>query len=706
MTETTTCYNQQAAAMMPGTILGGKYELLRQVGRGGMGVVWKARDRIADRLVALKFVPTDLARFETEVKRLRDSFQIVHELQHPSICPLYSLEDGGHLGYYHVMKYLEGETLDNYVTRKDPQRQGLPLAQVIDILSRVAAALDHAHSQGVIHRDIKPGNIVLVKVNNKIHVQVIDFGLADDIREGMIRTSQVQIEVSGTRSYMSPEQWRGRTQTEATDQYALAVVAYELLSGKVPFTASDGVALRTAVMEDTPEPVVIISDSTNAALQRTANAALHRALAKNAVDRFPNCNEFIAALSGKWTEITEEAPPSSVAASAKSYIFRWNGRLAVGLLLAAALGVVLGGRELQKRKPSDDVPKPTVRTLQMPTTTTVSSTVVTTLQDVVADDALVSLREAVAAAGKNDLGTIITFAAALHGQTVTLNGNALFIDKNVTIDAADADIAIDADDKSHVFEIAAGSKVTLIGLTITKGLRKGSGGGIFNKGSLTVKNCTISKNSTFWSGGGIHNAGTNASLTIMGSTISDNQTRLGGGGIDNWHGTVTIINCLISGNSASSGLGGGINNGFGTANVTNCTITNNSAEQSGGGIHNYNSGVLTLNNTIVAQNFRNDIRDSARTITGSNNLIGDGTGQDSLVHNENGNIIGTAANPIDPRFADVTSGDYRLAVGSFAVDAGRSDLSVDAEGIPLQDDLDGRQRIVGDNVDMGAYELH
>ena len=296
-----------AEALTPGMILNNKYELIEQIGRGGMGVVWKAKDIVADRLVALKFVPTDLKRFETEMNRVRESFRKVHALNHQWICPTYGLEDGGHLGYYLVMKYLEGETLDQYVARKDPKREGLPLDQVIAILSRVAIALDYAHLNKVIHRDIKPANIFLIKVAGKMHIQLIDFGLVDEIRSTLSRVSQIQFDISGTRPYMSPEQWRGRTQSAATDQYALGVVAYELLAGRLPFMSSDFKIMENAVLNMMPESIPMISEH--------ANAALQQALAKNPADRFGNCQEFITALHVVWTSVAEEdevSPPSSV----------------------------------------------------------------------------------------------------------------------------------------------------------------------------------------------------------------------------------------------------------------------------------------------------------------------------------------------------------------------------------------------------------
>ena len=196
-------------SLTSGTILANKYELIEQIGRGGMGVVWKANDRVAERLVALKFVPSELKRFEEEIQRVKMTFKKVHALQHQSICPLYSLEDGGQLGYYLVMKYLEGETLGKYVLRKDPQRKGFSIDRVVAILSRIAEALDYAHFNDVIHRDIKPSNIFLAKTSKGVVVQVIDFGLADEVKTSLSRVTQNKIIISGTRPYLAPEQWRG-----------------------------------------------------------------------------------------------------------------------------------------------------------------------------------------------------------------------------------------------------------------------------------------------------------------------------------------------------------------------------------------------------------------------------------------------------------------------------------------------------------------
>jgi serine/threonine-protein kinase len=294
--------------LVPGTVLGGDYELVRQLGRGGMGVVWEAKELAADRLVALKFVPRDLQRFEAEMQRVRQTFNKIHALQHQHICPLYGLKNDPQLGYYLVMKWLTGMSLDAYLMQYASENKGLSPQQVLAILKPVATALDYAHSQKIIHRDIKPSNIFLVpddtpdKPDNIRDVQVIDFGLAGEIKASMSRVSQIEINTSGTRPYMAPEQWRGRQQSAATDQYALAVVAYEMLSGHLPFEGGDLEMLRMAVMQDKPEPIRTISPN--------ANAVLQKGLAKDSADRFADCASFLNALAAALTPGQAKTAPS------------------------------------------------------------------------------------------------------------------------------------------------------------------------------------------------------------------------------------------------------------------------------------------------------------------------------------------------------------------------------------------------------------
>ena len=256
--------------------------------------------------------------------------------------------------------------------------------------------------------------------------------------------------------------------------------------------------------------------------------------------------------------------------------------------------------------------------------------------------------------------------------------------------------------------------LTVTGSTISENLSEHYGGGIYNyRGTLTVTDSTISGNSVIGkyniNGGGIYN--NNGTLTITNSTIFGNSAGGGGsGGIYN-DGTLTVTSSTILGNSAGYG-GGGISNGDGILTITNSTISGNSAGRDGGGIYSYSSSsVTTLNNTIVAGNVAPsdpDINGNG-TISGSHNLIGDGTGQDGLVNGIDGNIVGTASSPIDPMFSDWTQlangqWGYYLLSGSPAIDSGDNSLAVDAAGQPLTEDIYGNPRIVNSTVDIGAVE--
>jgi len=279
-----------------------------------------------------------------------------------------------------------------------------------------------------------------------------------------------------------------------------------------------------------------------------------------------------------------------------------------------------------------------------------------------------ALRDAITTPSTNGLDKLIVIHTTAEQNTITLTGGELPITSgNVTIVSLGTEkLTINANRQSRVFNIGADATAELAGLTITGGNVSGNGGGIVNNGTLIVTNCNIAGNSATHSlsvGGGIHNSQV---LIIMNSLISGNSAVLCGGGIFNEGGIVTVVNCTLAGNSAN--FGGGI----------------------------YNGGTLGASNTIVAKNTLNDIYNVTNgTIVGNNNLIGDGS---AFANGVNGNIVGTAANPIDPLFVEAISDDYHLTACSPAADNGSDDLA----GL-LTGDLDGNPRFNG-TIDIGAYE--
>jgi serine/threonine-protein kinase len=262
--------------------LGDRFALERELGRGGMATVYLARDLRDGKPVAVKVMHRGLATALGTERFLRE-IQIAASLSHPQIVPLYESGNAGDLLYY-IMPYVEGESLYQMLERK----RRLPLEDALQIVREVAQALGYAHSRGVLHRDVKPENILVAGG----HALVADFGLAQVIgaadREKLTATG-VTI---GTVYYMSPEQLRAdRNLDQRTDIYSLGCILYEMLTGEPPYTGPlDQVVVRIITA---PVPSVRLL---NAGVPPAVDHALSRALSKSAADRFSTMEEFAAAL--------------------------------------------------------------------------------------------------------------------------------------------------------------------------------------------------------------------------------------------------------------------------------------------------------------------------------------------------------------------------------------------------------------------------
>ena len=268
----------------PGDEILGRYVVESELGQGGMGVVYKCLDKVGGVKVAVKGVPPDVAHNAGEMEEIRENFQLVCELRHPNIAGVRMLEMDVDGDYYLVMDLAHGDDLGKWMR----QNKDAGLEAKLAIVRQIASALDYAHSRKVLHRDIKPGNIMVSQAGR---VQLLDFGLAAQISTSMSRTSRMVVSQSGTPAYKSPEQWQGRPQGAAADQYALATVTYRLLSGMLPFEGDDIQVLCRAVLEEKPPPI--------GGMPSFVNKALARALAKTPEKRFPNCMAFVDALEGK-----------------------------------------------------------------------------------------------------------------------------------------------------------------------------------------------------------------------------------------------------------------------------------------------------------------------------------------------------------------------------------------------------------------------
>ncbi len=255
-------------------VLNGRYELHRRVGRGGMAEVYLARDRLLDRLVAIKILFPEFATDPSFVARFRREAQAAANLNHPNIVGVYDW--GKERGtYYIVMEFVDGQTVSEILRHEGP----IEPKRAAGIAADVAAALGFAHRKGVVHRDVKPGNVLITKTGE---VKVADFGIARaktaSSEENLTQTGSVM----GTATYFSPEQAQGKPVDARSDLYSLGVVLYEMASGKPPFSADSPVAIAYKHVQ---EPIPSLAERVPG-IPRDYEAITLRALSKDPDDRY------------------------------------------------------------------------------------------------------------------------------------------------------------------------------------------------------------------------------------------------------------------------------------------------------------------------------------------------------------------------------------------------------------------------------------
>jgi Tol biopolymer transport system component len=320
-----------------GTMLG-PYEIVSQLGAGGMGEVYRATDKRLDRTVAIKVLPAEFSANAQLKMRFEREARAISQLNHPNICTLHDIGESNGLDYL-VMEHLEGEVLLDRIARG-----AIPLADVLRYSIQIADALEKAHRSGIVHRDLKPGNIMLTKSGAKL----LDFGLAKALEPSSasgvtagvthLLTEQKPLTdqgtIIGTVQYMSPEQLEGRDVDARSDIFAFGIVMYEMLTGRRAFSGKSKASLIAAILATEPQPISASQPLTPPAIERVIAICLQ----KDPDDRWQSAHDVKLELQG-----ISEAPAGAVVVAPRRRGMQWP-LIATAIALAAAIAFIVYDR--------------------------------------------------------------------------------------------------------------------------------------------------------------------------------------------------------------------------------------------------------------------------------------------------------------------------------------------------------------------------
>ena len=323
------CFTCRAvlSALTQGSMVGGRYEILRPLGRGGMGAVYRAHDRVLDETVALKVLRGDVASAPEMPKRFRSEIKLARRVAHPNVCRIYEYGEDGPRQYI-SMELVEGTNLKEVLKR----RGALPPGEACGLAAQVADGLEAIHRVGIVHRDLKTLNVM---IDAHGAARVMDFGIAKRVvGEGTPAPSGSY--VVGSPEYMSPEQARGQPVDFRSDIYALGIIVFELFTGRVPFRGDTPVATLLMHLE-TPPP---LEGPAASAIPLSARPVLRKALAKDPAERYGSAREMADALRAVTAPPDERsaAPPSSPRRRSRAAL------AVVALMTIGVLGLLYRGR--------------------------------------------------------------------------------------------------------------------------------------------------------------------------------------------------------------------------------------------------------------------------------------------------------------------------------------------------------------------------
>ena len=284
-----------------GSVLAGRYELRSVLGKGGMGLVYRAFDRLLEEEVAIKVLRTDFSGKADALRRFRGEIKLARKVSHPNVCRIHDYGEEGALGYI-SMEILTGQDFQKTLQE---QPRGLPEEEALSAVLQIASGLQAIHEVGIIHRDLKTAN---VSRDERGMVRLVDFGIAKDLlSEGLTAAG----ESFGTPEYMSPEHCRGEALDFRSDVYALGVVAFELFTGEVPIRGANPMATLFKQIQD----VASFDQEPGSRVPRRFVPALRRALSKSAADRYASAQEFALALRSAAIAELASVPPGPAAKS-------------------------------------------------------------------------------------------------------------------------------------------------------------------------------------------------------------------------------------------------------------------------------------------------------------------------------------------------------------------------------------------------------
>lgn len=272
--------------MINGNLIGNRYEIVETIGKGGMAIVYKAKCLMLNRYVALKVLRPEFREDKDFISRFKAEAQSAGSLSHPNIVSIYDVGQDGDLDYI-VMEYVEGVTLKQYMEAKGI----IPWREAVDYAAQICAGLEHAHRNGIIHKDIKPHNVIITREGT---LKITDFGIAKVISSSTIKTGNATM---GSVHYFSPEQARGGYTDNKTDIYSLGVVLYEMVTGKLPFQGDTAIAIAMQHIEKSPEPPRAINPDIPEALENV----ILRAMCKDQAHRYDSVTQTLVDLKKVYT---------------------------------------------------------------------------------------------------------------------------------------------------------------------------------------------------------------------------------------------------------------------------------------------------------------------------------------------------------------------------------------------------------------------